>query len=144
MERLNFYLSSASGYANQATSIFNIFITVTFSSFAFAAALPLIEIGSSYNLFGFLVSYSSMLVGLSLLAFYIISFMSFKECSEKAEALINEIKSSAIEESLPINVVNSFQLSTKKMFGLGSPSVGFIIGATFSLITFMWITNIPR
>jgi hypothetical protein len=142
MERLNFYLASASGYAKQATSIFNMFITVMFSSFAFAAALPLKNIGSSYDLFGFFVSLSSIWVGLLLLAFYIISFMSFKECSEKAESLIDVIKLTANEENLPGKVVDSFQISTKRMFGLGLPSVGFILGAGFSLVTFMWITNV--
>ena len=71
MDQLNFYLAAANAYATQATSVFNMFLTVSFGSLAFASALPLRDIGYRVPLYKskFTVSTSSILIGIALFSF---------------------------------------------------------------------------
>ena len=46
-ERLDFALQTAMAYGDMASTVFNMFLTVLFSSLAFAAAIPLKDIGKS-------------------------------------------------------------------------------------------------
>ena len=144
MDNLNFYLSAAIGFANQASTVFNMFLTVMFSSFGFAAALPLRDVGKSRNLFNFSVSSSSILVGFSLSAFYIISFFSFYEFANNAENLIATIYTQGTEMKLSKEALAAFELPFRGTFGVGLPSFGFIIGALVGIFTFMWLTNVKR
>ncbi|MFT6791168.1 MAG: energy-coupling factor transporter transmembrane protein EcfT [Cellvibrionaceae bacterium] len=145
MNDLGFLLSAAEGYASMASNIFSIFLTVMFSSFAFAAALPLRNIGARIKIFSLRLSSSSIWIGVSLLAFYIISFTSFYKTTEKAKTLIGVIRS-MLDKGTNINkdVLQAFETDPDVMLGLGLPSIGFIIGSTIGLSIFLWITNAER
>jgi hypothetical protein len=142
---LGFLLSAAQGYTSLASNIFSIFLTVMFSSFAFAAALPLRNIGTRITIFSIRLSSSSIWIGASLLAFYIISFGSFYVSTAKAEKLIGAIRS-ILEKEANINpdVLDAFKTHPDVVLGLGLPSIGFIIGSTIGLSIFLWVTNAER
>ncbi len=144
MEQLNFYLSAATAYADQASNIFNMFLTVLFSSFGFAAAFPLRDIGKRINIFSWSLSTSSLYIGVTLLAFYSISFITFNDTFNKAEALIVAIQNQGSVEQLSEQALGTFSTFTYQVMGLGLPSIGFIIGSTIGLIIFMWLTNTQR
>ena len=144
MELFNFYLATAVGFATQASSIFNLFITVMFSSFAFAAALPMRNIGRPKIIFNNHFSKSSMWVGFSLLSFYVISFISFQQCSRKAEEMFEVIKLYSESRKLPEAVQAVFETNQYFAPGWGLPSFGYIIGSAIGLGIFMWVTNVDR
>jgi hypothetical protein len=145
MNDLGFLLSAAEGYASLASNIFSMFLTVMFSSFAFAAALPLRNIGTRIKIFSISLSSSSIWIGASLLAFYIISFTSFYKTTEKAEKLIGAIRS-ILDKGVNINqdVIEVFKTDPEIILGLGLPSIGFIIGSAIGLSIFLWVTNTER
>jgi len=144
LDHLNFYLSAASAYADQASTVFNMFLTVMFGSFGFAAALPLRDIGMHFNVYNFRISLSSICIGISLLAFYVISFVSFNKLVWKGEVLIGAIYAGGGGENLSKEALSAFSLSSREYFGYSLPSIGFIIGAVFGLFVFMWVTNAKR
>jgi hypothetical protein len=146
MSELNFYLAAANAYASQATSVFNMFLTVLFGSLAFAAAMSLKDIGNQVNIYkiNFNVSTSSLLIGSALLSFYIISFIVFHSLSMKANVLIVAMLEKAEIESISSDVVSSLSESTPEVAGLVLPSFGFLVGSLLSLVAFMWLANVKR
>tara|TARA_R110001583_G_scaffold58028_2_gene173298 strand:- start:4960 stop:5394 length:435 start_codon:yes stop_codon:yes gene_type:complete len=139
IEISGFLLSSAEAYGKAATDIFNMFLTVLFSSFAFAAALPLRDIGKTKYIFSLKLSSSSIVIGGALAAFYIISFISFQKNLCNAQTLLQ-----AIKLPLPKEVAEIYKSGDALIGNLGLPSLGFIIGATCGLIVFLWVTNVER
>ena len=128
-------LNAAIGYSNNATHIYNMYLYVLFGSLAFAAALPLRDIGERY----LWCSSSSWLVGFSFLAFYFISFRRYRKSCTQAEALIGELYGVAKTWTFKYGGLVGF-----KPPKTGSDQVGFVIGAVIGLITFMWISNAER
>ena len=88
---IGYLVDMSTATTTNATTVFNMFLTVIFGSFAFAAAIPLKNIGKSY----FNLSTSSLWVGFSLLSFYIISYLSF---SDSVRITIVAIKNSAASD----------------------------------------------
>jgi hypothetical protein len=144
-DELGFLLSAAQGYSSQASNIFSLFLTVMFSSFAFAAALPLRNIGTRITIFSISLSSSSIWMGASLFAFYIISFGSFYISMGKAEKFIGAIRSILCKRAnINQDVLEAFKTHPDVILGLGFPSIGFIVGSTIGLSIFLWVTNAER
>lgn len=143
---LDMTLQTAVSYANMASTVFNMFLTVVFGSLAFAAAIPLRDIGRSIQNIPWHISSSSFLFGIALLSFYIISFLSFNLYSTKAEEALVLLNTSLSCESPRVSSL--FVIGGKPLesigISLGLPSIGFIIGATFGLIVFLWVANAER
>jgi hypothetical protein len=144
MDHLSFYLSAATYYAEQASSVFNMFLTVLFSSLGFAAALPLGDFGKTISIFGWKCSSSSLCIGIMLFAFYVISYAAFSEFSGAAGSLLEAIHKLGVSENLPESALSAFPASSARLVGLRISSVGFLVGAFFGLFIFMWLTNVER
>ncbi len=143
---LEFTLQTAVSYANLASTVFNMFLTVVFSSLAFAAAVPLREIGKPIKHLPWHISSCSFWFGISLLAFYLISFASFYHNSTMAQQAIDLIRNKLPQKQSELSVLFPEGLSPLEFIGinLGLPSIGFIIGASFGLIVFLWVANAKR
>lgn len=77
-EKFDSLLTVAIAYANQLASLFNLFVTVAFSSLAFAAAVKFDKnVGTPYEVYDLSISRPSFWYALVLLSFYIISFFLF-------------------------------------------------------------------
>ena len=125
---------------SNATTVFNMFLTVVFGSFAFAAAIPLKNIGKSY----FSLSISSLWVGFSLLSFYIISFISFNDSVLNAIVALKELQAIFSECHVKTESIKSILSTEREYFGLQLISIGFLIGSSIGLGVFLWISNVDR
>ena len=145
---LELTLQTAVNYANMASTVFNMFLTVVFSSLAFAAAIPLREIGKPIKFLPWHVSGSSFLFSIALLSFYFISFVSFCSYTTQAESalMILSKKLGCIENAKDLSHILLIGDKPLQAIGidLGLPSIGFIIGSIFGLIVFLWVANAPR
>ena len=135
----DFLLASAVAFANNATAIFNMFITVLFSSFAFAAALPLRDIGNRVIVGPWTLSASSIVMGLTLAAFYFISILSFYKSATSAELLLGTIDFENCCGDSSQKVMDVFKKNSPMM-----PLIGYFIGSVCGLIIFLWVTNVER
>ncbi|TVZ40276.1 hypothetical protein P886_4703 [Alteromonadaceae bacterium 2753L.S.0a.02] len=140
MEPLNFYLSAADAYGNQASTVFNMFLTVLFGSLGFAAAFPLRDVGK--RRFG--LSASSKLIGGALLSFYIISFVSFYHLSNQANGLIGIIVKQSSNGQLAKEAIEILGAPSWQPFGVSLPILGFGIGSAVGFFAFMWLANVKR
>ena len=129
-------LQATTAYISNMTTIFNTFLTVVFGSLAFAAAKPLKGIGGDFLSF----SGASWAFFVVLLAFYIISFLSFLDSERHANALFKELHKMAVDWDLSEEALRAFN-PTKYVCGVSLPSIGFVIGAAGNLAIFMWLSN---
>ena len=138
---IGYLLTMSTTTANNATTVFNMFLTVVFGSFAFAAAIPLKDIGRPL-IFG--LSTSSLCIGFSLLSFYIISFLSFNDSVQIAIAIFKELQEIFNECHVETESIKSILSTQREFFGFQLISIGFMIGSSIGLITFLWISNVER
>jgi len=117
------------------------FLTVVFSSLAFAAAIPLKDIGRPF-IFG--LSTSSLWIGFSLLSFYIISFLSFNDSVQNAIVALKELNEIFNECHVKTESIKSILSTEREFFGIQLISIGFIIGSSIGLGVFLWISNVER
>jgi len=141
-EKFDAVLSAATTYANQASSTFNMFVTVAFASLAFSASLPLGDVGPEFFDTG--LSCSSLLMAFILLAFYIISFISFRNVERHAHSLLSELYEQAKGWGLSDAATSAFRPDSKRILGLTLPAFGFILGSAGCLVVFVWISNAAR
>lgn len=141
---VNVVLALAEAYAGQATEIFNMFLTVLFASFGFAAAMPLRDIGRRRKWFNFEFSSSSTLMGAALLAFYLISFKEFWSALTKANDLLLEMSVLLDNAGYSETVVGIVKPSVTAEQGVAWPLMGMGVGALAGLVIFMWLTNVAR
>ena len=141
---VNILITLTEAYEGQATEIFNMFLTVLFASFGFAAAMPLRDIGKKRVWLGFQFSSASALMGLALLAFYLISFREFYFAMTKANGLLLEIGAVMQEAGYSQKVLNILKPSANGSGQTSWPAVGYGVGAFAGLIVFMWLTNVKR
>ncbi|AEJ02830.1 hypothetical protein Nit79A3_3092 [Nitrosomonas sp. Is79A3] len=130
--------------SSNAMTVFNMFITVAFGSFAFATGLPMKNIGRSIKFFNFGLSTTSITVGFSLLAFYIISFISFNDFISSAVVTIKDLHRIVNKCGEEIEVIELMLSNDRKIFGIYLASFGFIVGSAISWIVFLWIANADR
>jgi len=144
MNELDFLLSTTQAYVANASDIFNLFLTVVFGSFAFAAALPLRNIGRLFTVGPFQFSTSSLVIGFVFLSFYSISFLMFHASFNHASTLLTKMK--AIVETMPnLSDISHVFIAQEAVIGkLDLTSVGFLIGSIGGWIIFMWVTNVNR
>ncbi len=143
--QIGILVTTATTYAANAASIFNLFLTVCFGSLAFAAALPLKSIGDPHPFFEFCFSSSSLMFAVAFLAFYIIDFISFQSAGNKLNIVLRELKQqiSCWTFKNP-DTLNVFQPARPVIRNLRLSSIGFLIGSIASLIGFLWISNVDR
>ena len=145
-ERLDFALQTAIAYGNMTSTVFNMFLTVLFSSLAFAAAIPLKDIGRPIKIFRWHISGSSFWFSIALFSFYLISFMTFRHHSNKSEQALILIRDTLKNGSQ--SLISLFEPSSKPLDFIGIhygwPSLGFIIGASFGIVIFLWVANAER
>lgn len=137
---IEYLLTIVGTTSSNAMTVFNMFITVAFGSFAFATGLPMKNIGRS--IFG--LSTTSITVGFSLLAFYIISFIAFHDLISSVEVTIKELHGIVNKCGEKIEVIELMLSNDRKIFGIHLASFGFIVGSTISWIVFLWIANADR
>lgn len=139
-------MSAASTLAGNISSLFSMFLTVVFGALAFSGAISLRGVGPNVWEYGFSISLSSLLIGFSLMAFFIISFMSFQKAQENLYLVLKELSEHTDRWKFTHN-------DTKKVFkphcepligNLGRESLGFIIGSVCTVISFLWIANMCR
>lgn len=141
-EKFDSLMSAATTYGTQMTATFNLFITVAFGSLAFAAAMPLANVGTKF--IGGYISSASLLMAVILMAFYIISFLSFIKLESHLRAILEELYADVREWGVSEAAANAFKPDSKKVFGLSLPAFGFLIGSIGCLVVFVWVTNAPR
>jgi hypothetical protein len=139
------------------TDVFSMFLTVLFASLGFAASFSLKEIGKTWNFGWFKLSSSSFFMGLILLAFYAISYITFANTVAKARILQVEIssvlsqqKAENLEKIVPSVLFQSaFKPPNVKetldaCIPIDPPRFGYILGALGGLWIFLWIANVKR
>ncbi|MBQ4835749.1 MULTISPECIES: hypothetical protein [Pseudoalteromonas] len=145
---LELTLQTAMNYASLASTVFNLFLTVLFGSFAFAAAIPLRDIGKPIRFLPWHVSGSSFVFSIGLLSFYIISFWTFNRYVKDAERALTHLSLELIntdcDSGKKLSAILHVSDKSLQGIGMGLPSIGFIIGSIFGLIVFLWVANAPR
>lgn len=137
-------LTLTTALVSNATTIFNMFLTVVFGSFAFAATVSLRNIGRLINFKIFKLSTSSIWMGGSLLAFYVISFQSFNSSVKLAIASVKDIQQRLDFCGEKTQIFKLIFSDEWTLLGLQLPSLGFIIGSATGLGIFLWISNIDK
>ena len=145
VNELDLLFNSAVAYGNMAGNVFDTFITVLFSSLAFAAAKSLRNIGEPLKKVSWHISSSSLVFSLALLCFYCISFFSFRFYAARAEQALSLLSTEVGHNK----ELSDLFVSPGKPFSelgntFGLPSIGFIIGALFGLLIFLWVSNARR
>lgn len=138
---IDYLVNMSTATTSSATTVFNMFLTVVFSSLAFAAAIPLKDIGRPFI---FSLSTSSLLIGFSLLSFYIISFLSFNDSVQTAIVALKELQEIFSECHVKTELIKSILSTEREFFGIQLISIGFIIGSSIGLGAFLWISNVER
>ncbi len=141
---IDYLVTMSTTTANNATTVFNMFLTAVFGSFAFAAGIPLKNIGRPINFLIFSLSTSSLWVGFSLLSFYIISFISFNDSVLNAIVALRELQDIFYNCGVKTESVKAILSTERDFFGLQLISIGFIIGSSIGLGVFLWISNVDR
>jgi len=137
---IDYLVNMSTATTSNATTVFNMFLTVVFGSFAFAAAIPLKNIGKSY----FNLSTSSILVGFSLLSFYIISYLSFNDSVRITIVALKELQEIFSKCHVKTDLIESILSTEREFLGFQLISIGFIIGSLIGLSVFLWISNVER
>jgi hypothetical protein len=87
---------------------------------------------------------SSIFFAVVLFLFYLICGIVINDTANKLATLMSAVYGQM--ESWPINVKTHFVFKPDSpvIWGLGLPSLGFLIGSAGALIMFLWISNVPR
>ena len=145
IDQIGILVTTATTYAANAASLFNLFLTVFFGSLAFAAALSLKSIGTTHRFWKFSCSSSSLMFAAALLAFYIIDFMSFQFAAKNLYIVLSELEKQIGSWTFKNpNTLSVFQPAEPVIGNLRWPSIGFLIGSIAALIGFLWISNVDR
>lgn len=142
-EMVNLLLDLAKTYHDHATGIFNTFITVLFSSLAFASGFPMADFGSSKKFWNMTLSLPSLAMAGALLSFYVISFIAFHQSITSATSAVDEIfkLSSNCNQYDALKKVFNYDDETGKVRQSLLPQFGFIIGSVIGTVVFMWLAN---
>ena len=138
------FLDLAKTYHNYADNLFKTFITVLFSSFAFASGFPMSKIGRSISILNKNLSIPSLAVGVVLMSFYAISYFTFSNSINSAAAAANELVNLYKDCPSGLALQSVLPSTQHDWLKLNLPKVGYIIGSTMGVFVFIWLANTPR
>lgn len=138
------FLDLAKTYHGHADGMFRLFITVLFSSFAFASGFPMTNIGKKWRFGNAHVSTPSLAVAFVLMSFYIISFMSYRSAIVNAHRSASEFVTFH-RPCKGLDVLKSMLgFEGSNIWSLWLPQVGFVLGSIMGVLVFIYLANSKR